>query len=553
MSARQNPSAGNKKAGKDEARGSWLICLLAVLTIGVLGLQGYDQPGIYMDGVNPDYLAARMWTGSRYTAAWTLPGNDLLHARLPVLTALYHGSLTAYLTVPFFAALGGTVLSLRLAHLALAAIVAASLCLFVRATTRSRVAVAAALGLLATDPAFLLTFRSQAYIATFPVCFVLAALTLLRSPTTVRWRTVAAGALLGLSVWGYFVYAFMLPGILVYFSVERAIHRRPVIRGVLLLALGLAIGVFPYAVGYLLMFIRKGGIDGGLLWLRDSFGSLAIDCGQTYADRVAFVVEQIGLVVTASWHQATFFGNVQPIPGAVARAAGLAAIIVAAVPLALRPGVSPPAAGRRGDGWLIASPILSFIVVATLFGGRLGGHHFCLLIPMLYGLVAISGKELVAAAGQTRSAAVVATVIVLSLGAANVATWLALHRRLAEEGGQHLYSRIISDYPRSVRASGDATPHLFAEWGGLMPFIYLTEGRVPAYQETPGPLYFCRFPHSRVVFLGDEGVDRGRRVLAIPNLQIEGEGRVRDPKSGFTYTIFSVRYSDAGCAGRHPP
>lgn len=541
------------RARKDETSRSWLVCLLAVLTIGVLGLHGYDQPGIYMDGVNPDYLAARMWTGSRHTAAWTLPGNDLLHARLPVLTQFYHGSLTAYLTVPFFAVLGGTVLSLRLTHLALAAAIAVSLCLFVRTTTRSRLAVAAAVGLLSIDPAFLLTFRTQAYITTFPVCFVLAALTLLRPPTTARWRTVAAGALLGLSVWGYFVYAFMLPGILVYFSLDRAIHRRPVIRGVLLLALGLAIGVFPYAVGYLLMFIRKGGIDGGLLWLRDSFGSLAIDCGQTYADRVAFVVEQIGLVVTASWHQATFFGNVQPIPCAVARAAGLAVIIVAAVPLALRPGVSPSVAGWRGDYWLIVSPILSFIVVATLFGGRLGGHHFCLLIPMLYGLVAISGKELVAAAGQTRSAAVVATVIVLALGAANVANWLALHRRLAEEGGQHLYSRIISDYPRSVRENGDTTPHLFAEWGGLMPFIYLTEARVPAYQETPGPGFFCRYPSSRVVFLGEDGVDRGRLALRIPNLHIDGIEIVRDPKSGFAYTIFSVRYSDAACAGQRSP
>ncbi len=93
----------------------WLTGALVVCALFAGVLLDMDLPGVYMDAVNPDYLAAPILHPGRRIDVWALPGN-LIMGRFPVLTSLYHGTGQLWFGLPFFALLGTSVTSLRIVH-----------------------------------------------------------------------------------------------------------------------------------------------------------------------------------------------------------------------------------------------------------------------------------------------------------------------------------------------------------------------------------------------------------------------------------------------------
>jgi hypothetical protein len=198
------------------------LLLLLLATHVAIGTQAFTAPGLYLDTIFPDYLAVRIVDPSSPTDIWMWPGN-LVWDRFPLFSgAPYLGNLPAYLTVPFYLAFGGTLLSIRLAHLFLALVIIAVSFETVRGATRSIVLTAVSTLALATDPGFTFAFRTQAHVTTFAVAFAILGLYLLAKDNSSLGKYVAAGFCLGFSLWGYFVYAFLCPGILIFVLTSRA-------------------------------------------------------------------------------------------------------------------------------------------------------------------------------------------------------------------------------------------------------------------------------------------------------------------------------------------
>ena len=109
-----------------------------------LSLLALDKPGLYMDAVNPDYLVVHMLNPASRTEYWLIPG-QLLFGRFPVLAGPYSGSWATYETLPFYFLLGGTIASLRLAHLCLGLLILVAVGALIRQTTRSLILTGAAL------------------------------------------------------------------------------------------------------------------------------------------------------------------------------------------------------------------------------------------------------------------------------------------------------------------------------------------------------------------------------------------------------------------------
>ena len=125
-------------------------------------------PGVYLDEVDPDYLAVRIlnWNGSPIPV-WLLPGNYIAD-HLTILTSLYHGSQQLWLGLPGFWLFGTTVIGLRVTHMVFAAGVLISLYTALRTTTDGLAWVAGATLLLAMDPVFAYALPTQSYITLFP-------------------------------------------------------------------------------------------------------------------------------------------------------------------------------------------------------------------------------------------------------------------------------------------------------------------------------------------------------------------------------------------------
>lgn len=94
----------------------FLPFLAVVAAYAVVALQQITLPGVYMDAVNPDYMAVLLLNRHPESIEpWLLPGN-LLFARAPILISFYHGSQQLWLGLPFFWLFGTGVTGIRLTH-----------------------------------------------------------------------------------------------------------------------------------------------------------------------------------------------------------------------------------------------------------------------------------------------------------------------------------------------------------------------------------------------------------------------------------------------------
>jgi len=489
-----------------------------------------------MDAVNPDYLVVHILNPTTPTMAWILPGN-LLFGRFPVLTGLYHASYPSYETLPFYLLLGGTIASIRLAHLCIGLMILVAAGALIRQTTRSPILTGAALVALAADPAFLFPFRTQAHITVFPVFFFFLTLYMIsRYPTARGYFT--AGALLGLSVCGYFIFVFALPGVLLFALRDRASIRHG--RHLATLITGFALGMLPYALGYGLLFGALG-LQPGIAWIQTALLTLHVDSGQSsYGGRIGSVLEGIWLVCTGEWNWLIFWSTRHVDYGQMAKTVMLVILPLAALRFSHR-------SGELGRGFaLVGLSTLSFVIMATVFGNRLGGQDLVTIVPMLYVLAAVSVSVLLLHF-QNRIVTRVSAAALTILFAFNVTATGTILAKLSGQGGSGLYSSIISQYPRTVLARQDKTPHIFWDWGAMMPFIYLTEGTVPVFDNSQLSAVLCQYGKAKLVFLGEDAVHPKVAFMKL-GVKTDAVQMLRDAHSSFPYKVITVSPLHARCA-----
>ena len=454
----------------------WLPFLLVVAVYAVAVAQNITLPGVYMDAVNPDYLAVRLL--HRHTepiTAWLLPGN-YLGGRAPVLISFYHGAQQTWLGLPGFFLFGTTVAGLRITHALFGlGVLAALYAVLTRAALKPWQA-ALACAALAVDPSFTYAFRTQSYITVAPMAWLLLSLYCVQRaalPEARRARWLAgSGVLYGLAVVGYFVYAFFLPAVLLALRWWAPPGGRARGGGLAWLA-GAAVGGAFYPIGYALVAHQMGGIAEGWAYFQQTQRALnAFSEQPALAARLTHVTATIASAFENSFHHALIFGTHGTVPGGSFKMALLLAL----------PGLAWLRAEWRRD----ATPALrtfvalavSYVAVATLFGTRLSGHHYMVLVPVAYGALALGLASLASAPRAWQSAAATFALPVAVLVALNAGGQVREARELAATGGTGNYSDAIN----RLAADLDAMPRrpfvYFPDWGLSMPVAFLTGGRV---------------------------------------------------------------------------
>ena len=274
--------------------------ILAAFT--TISLYASSAPGLYMDAINPDYEVVKIFNPDAPVTVWEAPG-DLIFQRFPVMFELYAGSFITYWSIPFYGLLGHDILSVRVAHLSAGLVLLCCIAVLVRQLTRSNLIAAILCAIVALDPTFIFALRTQAYVVIFPIIFITLALLLLNRSVKTR-SILTAGILLGLAAFGYFVYLFAIPGVLLYIVTGKSEKR---IKTALTLCLGIAVGLIPYAIAFGLLFANLG-IAGGLAWIHSALGGLhVVPTDDSYGARIASILTQSRAVLANQWLQGTFW------------------------------------------------------------------------------------------------------------------------------------------------------------------------------------------------------------------------------------------------------
>jgi hypothetical protein len=172
-----------------------LIFLPAAILFCVGAVSDITVPGIYMDAVNPDYLVVRLFHPEALnTPYWSFPEN-VVFDRFPVLGGnFYYGALTFYLGAPVYALAGTGVVGIRVANMVFGLLVLAATAIFLQAFRVRPVIAATTLAMLALDPGFLFSFRTQFYITLLPVAPLFLSVALAESRGAAATRRVAIWA-----------------------------------------------------------------------------------------------------------------------------------------------------------------------------------------------------------------------------------------------------------------------------------------------------------------------------------------------------------------------
>lgn len=465
LSKGTNPHASAQSWG-------WLV---ALLVFWLCALRNPDLPGLYMDAINPDYLAASWLNPQLQNPVWRLPG-----PALPLLGNLYHGTQNLWLGLLTYGFLGTGIVQARITHALIgAAIVGLAWLVLRRATGRPLLATVVGAA-LATDMAFLGSFRTQGYIIMVGMAWMLLSLWLALGVSAGR-RTLtllASGAAMGLAVYGYFVMLFFLPPVILLAVVDK--EKSEVVRGAFTWACGFAFGMLPYVVGYGWAMYELGGWSPFFQWLGEALGNVKpMEGNAGWMAGVLAALTHTQNALAGIGNELMMTGEAQS--GAYVRWRSLL-LAVAMIACAL---AAVAWRGQRRRAFVVACigvlP-LSYVLLAGFFGPRLWVHHFTVLVPIAYVVLGMAIAQAFELRAKPR-------IVAPWVGGASIAVLLALnlvqqqrvHDRLVATGGAGMSSDALTVLARTALSEAGATVWIFPEWGFFMPFAFETGNRV-AYE-----------------------------------------------------------------------
>lgn len=439
-------------------------------------LREADLPGLYMDAVNPDYLAAHLLNPEIFN-----PTNAMPSVMGPILGGVYHGTQNMIFGLPIFSILGFNLLSLRIAQgLFGAAILVVFQFALKRATESTWIAGCATLA-LATEIAFVASFRTQNYIVISGCVWFLGSLFLCFKSTQDKKTLFLSGLLLGLASYSYFVFVFFIPAWICLILLNTKSFKN-----LLTWVLGFTLGMQTYVIGYISLFIKLGGVEAGVNWLKQTLVGLSpISSELTVLDRVNFAWlylrmavhnwsnEQLifNAVVSGSWVNLKFNLLLFSLLLLVALGSKIFKVTNASTP---------------NNGTLVVSTskffvqphqliwlVISFFTLALIFGKRMGAHHFSVLIPLLYLILGIAVSLVVRKFPKLITQIFVAIFLVL-LVALNQQQQNPFFQELEKTGGVGKSSNAINRLSEDAMALPISIVHAFPDWGFMMPFNFLT-------------------------------------------------------------------------------
>jgi hypothetical protein len=458
------------KASKVPHRFWWILPVI-VFMFGVA--HHIELPGLYMDAANPDYVAAQKLHHHLHNPTGTLPSKIF-----PILGSLYHGVQNFYVALIVLPLFGFNVATVRISQALFGAALLAAFFITTKRWTGSKaIAMASSLG-LATEIAFIASFRTQLYIvmsgATWLTFSLMLAAPIDQQDSTSSRRTFWSGVFSGFAGYGYFVLLFFVPGTLAMIALRPHSSRREIFQWIAGLAAGL---MMTFGLGYLSLILKLHGITPAIALIRSVLTELhPFDNSGAGQGHLFYSWQMAHLAVTNGANDMVIFGH--PLPSLWGEAK-FYLLVTCTVIMSLW---VLACLLRRKEVPLWALPGLlpwSFWLTASLFGQRLWAHHFCVLVPFVYLLPALLLGQLFKV-WKTSATPRIAAVSLACVGCmtGNILQQSDFHQPLARSGGEGRTTVALTQLAIEARGAGPNVAYIFPEWGFFTSFCLLTENKV---------------------------------------------------------------------------
>jgi hypothetical protein len=333
---------------------------------------------------------------------------------------------------------------------------------------------------LATELAFIGSFRTQFYIIISGVFWLLAAIYVALpsddcSDENILSRCTLSGLCAGLAVYSYFVYLFFLPGFLALI-----LYNTRNLRTITRWLSGFVLGMMTYVVGYALAFIRLGGVTNGLDWIANFLHAIEHqNSSRSLAERISWSYELFKLAMINAGNEYMIFDYGIMNLWASRKLDAFIFITLSGVLLIHwqkfgRKLVSHDLIHSDQLVWLI----FSFFLCITIFEKQVWIHHFSSLLPLFYLITGLMFGYMLKQLHPRLTRFLLFGTMTL-LVAANISQQGRFFEELELTGGRGKWSDSINKLASDAMIQSPGLTHVFPEWGFYMSFAFLTANKVP--------------------------------------------------------------------------
>lgn len=297
----------------------WSIWFVLIL-YGLISIIDIQYPGLYMDSVNPDYIALHI-NNLTSVPAWIYPDNIIETLitgesyHYPILNSLYGINIPAYIFLVFGKVFGYSLYSLRILHNIYGIII---LYLFYRLvlnlTENNKNISLLSTILFGFNTTIVLIWRTQFYLQLFPLITFIPALiisfneikNIVNSKSYSIKKIFIANILFGISAAEYFVFAIYYISILILFFwvyLEGKIKLNNIFKN----------NIIPFILGYMpfiyahISIILNIGING---WMNNlNAMKSAYNIGENQENRFFYVIQMLKKILSGNNISYTIFGE----------------------------------------------------------------------------------------------------------------------------------------------------------------------------------------------------------------------------------------------------
>lgn len=514
------------------------IFWVSIIILGIIQVfRCPDLPGLYLDAVNPDYLAVQMLFPQTTNPNWALP-----HSGIPLLGQLYHGTITIWLQLLIIGIFGKpSLLTLRLSNMIYIIGICGVMYLILKKLEVNKVISFLVVSALILSPNVFSFIRTQYYIklpGTLLLMLSIYVAILSIDHHRHAFYLALSGIFLGIAFYSYFIFLFFAPAVLFFCLSKTKQLGLNCLKDTFIWCMGFGCGSIPYVIGYGDLIITSSSlapsikkaivIMGGFLLIFVMILFLCVLIKKYQNDKVfrycsfsvLALIFMFCIVVAINMNYITEailprlssleiagkpMGLMQRIMQIFYFWAGvmnnfflewlmlgtpssfLSSMVIILFLLMLTMAIILTIAKRLNkNDWkeilLWGNLLLCYGIFCIPFSSRMGGQHFT---PTFFITCMIFILLLDRVWAKTNTQHIIGKVVPCSLALFilwSIINSNLLHSNLEFTGGRNMYSEninILAENALSEKNTGQNNIYIFPEWGFMCGFDYLTANQIP--------------------------------------------------------------------------
>jgi len=519
--------------------------ILAIITVHLVRLGNY--PGLYLDAINPDYIAVQLLYPQDLQTRWQIAW--------PWLDQIYHGNNGIIITLLSVLVTGSTgIIQYHITYgiVASLAVFLSYLLLTHRAVGVSRLWAGLGSLILISWPSLFTIIITQFYMCLFGSVCVLGGILLFLDwldDAGAKWKHSFCYFLFGIAFYSYFNFLFFLPS-LVLCTVLALRHADSLsLDNVIVPLVAYMLGCGLYIVGWSQIALVMGGVDMGLsrriklflavyavltatfvlfyarirvrkpllgyliagagLWavkvlpaVSESATGLGIVQDTSFAEKISTVIRDYSFILSGWYAEGMIMGKAVSVFSSYALLIFVISVLIAfAAELLSR---------KRNAKWKIPAAVIAvYLCCCVALGTRMQPQHyvplvfitflgFVLCLRRVFECVSESGNAFCRRIAGFKAG--ILTVLVLCLMSLNLFNEAKIISEIRSTGGDRLWASEMTDLANEAmerRDGGAKEVFVFKDWGFFTGFDYLTMNRIPYVVTMDIPLLSRQYSEGR--------------------------------------------------------